>query len=115
MMQNNAANLEEQGIDFSFHFQDDDYCTPESAKLFQTVIDLGYEIFETGHWPLRKLRGCKNKYFEPDLLLVERKILSNWMRRKKVKPINMDRKYEIEIFDEEFDKYDIVNSVDYRA
>ena len=49
------------------------------------------------------------------MLLIERKILSNWMRRKKVKPINMDRKYEIEIFDEEFDKYDIVNSVDYRA
>ena len=96
-----------------FYFQGDDYCTPESAKLFQTVIDLGYEIFEP-KLPLRKLRGCKNKYFVSDLMLIERKILSNWMRRKKVKPPNMDRKYEMELFDEENDKYDIVGNVEYR-
>ena len=47
-------------------------------------------------------------------MLIERKILSNWMRRKKVKPPNMDRKYEMELFDEENDKYDIVGNVEYR-
>ena len=97
-----------------FHFQGDDYCTPESAKLFQTVIDLGYEIFEP-ELPLRKFRGCKNKYFEDDLLLIERKILSKWMRRKKVKPPNMDRKYEIELFDAENEEYDIIDNAAYRT
>ena len=65
--------------------------------------------------PLRKFRGCKNKYFETDLLLIERKILSKWMRRKKVKPKNMDRKYEIELFDEENDEYDIIENAAYRG
>lgn len=65
--------------------------------------------------PLRKFRGCKNKYFETDLLLIERKILSKWMRRKKVKPPNMDRKYEIELFDEENDEYDIIENAAYRG
>ena len=65
--------------------------------------------------PLRKLRGCKNKYFEEDLLLIERKILSKWMRRKKVKPPNMDRKYEIELFDAENEEYDIIDNAAYRT
>ena len=95
-----------------FYFQDDDYCTPESFKLFQTVIDLGYELFEPS-LPLRKLRGCKNKYYIADLLLIERKILSDWMRQKKVKPPNIDRKYEMELFDEENTKYDVVDNFEY--
>ena len=65
--------------------------------------------------PLRKFRGCKNKYFEDDLLLIERKILSKWMRRKKVKPPNMDRKYEIELFDAENEEYDIIDNAAYRT
>ena len=73
--------------------------------MFQTVIDLGYELFEP-ELPLRKIRGCKNKYFVSDLLLIERKILSDWIWRKKVKPPNLDRKYEIELYDKENDKYD---------
>ena len=73
--------------------------------MFQTVIDLGYELFEP-ELPLRKIRGCKNKYFVADLLLIERKTLSDWIRRKKVKPPNLDRKYEIELYDKENDKYD---------
>ena len=79
--------------------------------MFQTVIDLGYEIFEP-RLPLRKLRGCKNKYFVTDLLLIERKILSNWLRRKKTKPTNMDRKYEIELNDVGYE-YEIVDSDTY--
>ena len=49
------------------------------------------------------------------MLLIERKILSKWMRRKKVKPPNMDRKYEIELFDEENDEYDVIDNAAYRG
>ena len=40
-------------------------------------------------------------------MLIERKILSNWMKRKKVKPPNMDAKYEIELLEGDYERYDI--------
>ena len=67
--------------------------------MFQTVIDLGYEIFEP-KFPLTKIRGCKNKYFESDLLLIERNLLTKLVQRKKIKPFNMNTTYEIEIYDD---------------
>ena len=79
--------------------QDDEYCTPESAKLFQTVIEVGYEIFKA-NLPLKKIRGCKNKYFEESLLLIERKLLKNIIKKKEIAPQNMNAAYEIEIFDD---------------
>ena len=45
-------------------------------------------------------------------MLIERKILSNWMKRKKVKPPNMDAKYEIELLEGDYERYDIVNGQD---
>ena len=39
--------------------------------------------------------------------MIERKILSNWMKRKKVKPPNMDAKYEIELLEGDYERYDI--------
>ena len=79
--------------------QDDDYCSPKSAKLFQTVLDLGYEIFEP-RFPLRKIRGCKNKYYEFDLLLIEKELVKNMIKEKKVELQNMNVTYEIEVYDE---------------
>ena len=38
-------------------------------------------------------------------MLIERKILSNWMKRKKVKPPNMDAKYEIELLEGDYEWY----------
>ena len=41
--------------------QNEDYCTKESAALFQAALDLGYEIFDPYTWPLKKMQGCNNK------------------------------------------------------
>ena len=54
----------------NFELEHEDFCTKESATLFQEIIKLGYEIFKPG-WPLEKLRGCANKYYEMDLLLIK--------------------------------------------
>ena len=77
--------------------QDDDHCSPESAKLFQTVLDLGYEIFEP-RFPLKKMRGCKNKFYEDDLLLIEKELVTNLINGKKVELQNMNLTYEIEVY-----------------
>ena len=69
--------------------QEEDYCSPESAKLFQTVLDLGYEIFKP-RFPLQKMRGCKNKYFEMDLLLIKKELVTNLIRGKKVELQNIN-------------------------
>ena len=79
--------------------QDDDYCSPKSAKLFQTVLDLGYEIFEP-RFPLKKMRGCKNKFYEVDLLLIEKEQVTNLIKEKKVELQNMNVTYEIEVYDD---------------
>ena len=80
--------------------QDDDYCSPKSAKLFQTVLDLGYEIFEP-RFPLKKMRGCKNKFYEDDLLLIEKEQVTNLIKEKKVELQNMNVPYEIEVYDDQ--------------
>ena len=80
--------------------QDDDYCSPKSAKLFQTVLDLGYEIFEP-RFPLKKMRGCKNKFYEVDLLLIEKEQVTNLIKEKKVELQNMNVTYEIEVYDDD--------------
>ena len=54
----------------NFELEHEDFCTKESANLFQEILKLGYEIFKPG-WPLEKLRGCANKYYEMDLLLIK--------------------------------------------
>ena len=52
-----------------YHSGSPSHCTRRSAKLFKTAEELGYQIFEP-RLPLRKIRGCKNKYYESDLLLI---------------------------------------------
>ena len=56
------------------YLQDPDYCTDKSAKLFQTITGLHYEIFQP-RWPLRRLPGCANKFWTEDLLLISRSFL----------------------------------------
>ena len=59
--------------------KDDNYCTKESARLFRTILGLGYEIFQP-HWPLTKLSGCANKFWTEDLLLIRRDFLLEFIR-----------------------------------
>ena len=62
--------------------------------LFQTAIDLGYEIFESS-LPLRKKKGCQNKYWSMDLLLIERSHVQSWIKRTKTDIPNLASEYEI--------------------
>ena len=82
--------------------QDSDYCTEESARLFQTIISLGYEIFRPG-WPLTKQTGCANKFWVEDLLLVRRDFLLELIRdheeMKRMKKIKWE--YEIQVMDDD--------------
>ena len=82
--------------------QDDDYCTPQSAKLFQAALDLGYEILEPS-LPLKRMKGCANKYWTIDLLLIQRSHLLSWMEENKVNIPNFKSEYEIILMDGEFD------------
>ena len=92
--------------------QDLDLCSPESAKLFQTIIDLGYEIFEPS-LPLRKVPGCQNANFQQDLLLVEKHFFRKWYRENKMEILNIEKPYEIVVFNTS-EEYDIdTNNVPY--
>ena len=82
---------------FAFCFQDEDYCTKESALLFETATTAGYEIFQPG-WPLRKIKGCANKYYEADLLLVEKIFLAEYFNQTG-QPFE-DGGYEINVYTE---------------
>ena len=46
------------------------------------------------------MRGCKNKYFEFDLLLIEKELVTNLIKEKKFDLRNMNLTYEIEVYDE---------------
>ena len=84
--------------------QDSDYCTEESARLFRTIISLGYEIFQPG-WPLTKLTGCANKFWVEDLLLVRRDFLLEFIRDKEeMKGVKWE--YQIEVMED--DDFDVV-------
>lgn len=74
--------------------EDEDFCTTQSARLFQTAIDLGYEIFES-RLPLRRKRGCQNKYWSMDLLLIDRSHVQSWIQRTKTDIQNLASEYEI--------------------
>ena len=50
-------------------------CTQESAQLFKTIIDLGYEIFEPR---LKEVAGCQNINFQQDLLLIKKNVFKMW-------------------------------------
>ena len=82
--------------------KDDNYCTKESARLFRTILGLGYEIFQPG-WPLTKLPGCANKFWTEDLLLVRRDFLMEFIRETgEMKEAKWE--YQIQVMqDEEFD------------
>ena len=79
--------------------QDSDYCTEESARLFRTILSLGYEIFQPG-WPLRKMTGCANKFWVEDLLLVRRDFLQEFFRvHGEVTEVNWE--YQIQVMEDE--------------
>ena len=80
-----------------FVFQDEDYCTKESAQLFETATRAGYEIFQP-KWPLRKVTGCAVKYYEPDLLLLEKTFLIKYYN--KTGQHFQDEGYEIKLYPE---------------
>ena len=57
----------------------DHFCTESSANYFHTISELGYEIFEPT-LPLRRIKGCANRFYKDDLLLIEKKFLVNFIR-----------------------------------
>ena len=50
--------------------EDDDWCTPGSASLFDIPHSLGYQVFSPS-MPLRRVPGCQTKHFVSDLLLLK--------------------------------------------
>ena len=58
---------------FYILFQDDNFCTEESAEFFKKILAMGYDIFEP-KLPLRKVKGCQNRNYQPDLLLIDKNI-----------------------------------------
>jgi hypothetical protein len=50
--------------------EDDDECTPGSARLFDIPHSLGYQVFNP-YFPLRKAPGCQTKHYITDLLLLK--------------------------------------------
>ena len=57
--------------------EDLDSCTPESAQLFNISRGLGYQIFKPG-FPLRRVKGCENKHYEQDLLLLKTEFVKHY-------------------------------------
>ena len=82
---------------FSF-LKDDGYCTQNSAKLFKTIVDLGYEIFAP-EFPLRKIVGCANRYYKSDLLLVSKEFIV----KNKIKYKNQRKEYKIRLYPKGYD------------
>ena len=60
--------------------EDDELCTEASAEYFRKISQLGYEIFEPT-LPLKRMVGCANKFYRDDLLLIERKFLTNYIEK----------------------------------
>ena len=84
----------------------DELCTESSAEFFRKISQLGYEIFEP-RLPLKRLVGCANKFYKDDLLLIERKFLTNYLKmhprvRKFIKNYKLIGKpYVIKVFNGE--------------
>ncbi len=74
--------------------ENEHFCTQESAKLFQTILDLGYEIFEPS-LPLKLMAGCQNEHYKSDLLLIERKFYQKSLRNIGVKRDRKKWKYSM--------------------
>ena len=66
--------------------------------MFRAALDLGYELLEPG-LPLRRVRGCANKHWTMDLLLVQRSLLLTWARDNKVDIPNINSEYQIVVLD----------------
>lgn len=77
-------------------FEAEDYCTPESLKLFIAAIELGYDIFEP-KLPLRKVHGCANKHYQPDLLLIHQNFLHRWSEENKINIPTLENPYEVQL------------------
>jgi len=86
--------------------EEDNFCTPNSARLFNSIIDLGFDIFHPS-LPLKRMIGCANKYYEKDLLLIDRNFLEEKFKHQNISlPINYKKPYEIKIWDD-IEKFDI--------
>ena len=66
----------------------------------------GFDIFHPS-LPLRRMIGCANKYYEKDLLLIDRIFLEEKFKHQNISlPINYKKPYEIKIWDD-IEKFDI--------
>ena len=57
--------------------EDENFCTPESQNLFNISYGLGYQIFQP-RLPLQRVKGCANKHYEFDLLLLKNEFVKNY-------------------------------------
>ena len=55
--------------------EDDDWCTPGSASLFDIPHSLGYQVFSPS-MPLRRVPGCQTKHYVSDLLLLKNEFVN---------------------------------------
>ena len=70
--------------------------------MFRAALELGYEILEPG-LPLRRVRGCANKHWTMDLLLVQSSLLLAWARDNKVDIPNINTEYRIVLMDGDYE------------
>ena len=56
--------------------EDENWCTPGSASLFDIPHSLGYQVFSPS-MPLKKMEGCETKNYVPDLLLIKNKFVES--------------------------------------
>ena len=59
-------------------FEDPDYCTPESANLFNISYNLGYQVLKPSP-PLQRVEGCENKNYQFDLLLMKTSFVNEYL------------------------------------
>ena len=70
--------------------------------MFRAALELGYEILEPSV-PLRRVRGCANKHWTMDLLLVQSSLLLAWARDNKVDIPNINTEYHIVLMDGDYE------------
>ena len=56
--------------------EDDNWCTPGSASLFEVPKKLGYQIFSPS-MPLKRIPGCETKNYISDLLLLKNEFVAS--------------------------------------
>ena len=60
----------------NFILEDENWCTPGSASLFDIPHRLGYQVFSPS-MPLKKIGGCQTKYYVSDLLMLRNEFVQS--------------------------------------